>query len=169
MREQKRLGNKGFSLVELIVVIAIMAILIAVIAPTLISKIEDSRESTDLSTVGEVRTQIVNMLADEEIYKELVDKDKTTDYTVSNKCVITGGDDVDAAQAELKEVIGEFEFKSSAAEGKSITVRIDSKGKVYAFVEGETAGQPATISDGVLAAGSEIDPPAAPAPAPEVN
>ena len=33
-KTQKRLGNKGFSLVELIVVIAIMAVLVGVLAPT---------------------------------------------------------------------------------------------------------------------------------------
>lgn len=159
MREQKRLGNKGFSLVELIVVIAIMAILIAVIAPTLISKIEESRESTDLSTVGEVRTQIVNMLADEKIYKELVKDDVTSVYNVAADCTITEeGVEKTNATKELQDVISEFEFKSSAAEGESITVRINSKGKVYAFVAGDD-GNPATISDGVLAAGSEISAP----------
>ena len=33
-KTQKKLGNKGFSLVELIVVIAIMAVLVGVLAPT---------------------------------------------------------------------------------------------------------------------------------------
>lgn len=33
MKKQKSMGNKGFSLVELIIVIAIMAILVGVLAP----------------------------------------------------------------------------------------------------------------------------------------
>ena len=42
--------NKGFSLVELIIVIAIMAILAGAIAPALIRYIDKSRRATDVQT-----------------------------------------------------------------------------------------------------------------------
>lgn len=57
-REQKSLGNKGFSLVELIIVIAIMAILIAVLAPQYLKYVERSRKSTDVSNVAEIVTAL---------------------------------------------------------------------------------------------------------------
>lgn len=46
----KKTSNKGFSMVELIIVIAIMAILAAALAPALIKYINKSRLSTDIST-----------------------------------------------------------------------------------------------------------------------
>lgn len=52
LKEQK-LNNKGFSLVELIIVIAIMAVLIGVLAPQYLRYVERSRRSADGTTINE--------------------------------------------------------------------------------------------------------------------
>lgn len=44
-------NNKGFSLVELIIVIAIMAVLIGVLAPQFIKYVEKSKESKDITNL----------------------------------------------------------------------------------------------------------------------
>lgn len=151
-REQKRLGNKGFSLVELIVVIAIMAVLVAVIAPTLIGKIEESREGNDLNTLGEVRSAVVNALTDEDIYKAVVGDD-TVQFTISEDLTIS--DDIaDSTKLknELEEIIGTFEWKSDVCEDEVITIRVDSNGKVYALIvdADESGTGDEAENDGVL-------------------
>ena len=47
----KKLNNKGFSLVELIIVIAIMAVLIGVLAPQFIKYVEKSKQSKDITNL----------------------------------------------------------------------------------------------------------------------
>lgn len=164
MEKQKRLGNKGFSLVELIVVIAIMAILIAVLAPTLISKIEESRESTDIKALDEIRQAVVTALADEAVYKELVNtsSDQTYVYDTANM-EISGKT---KTNAELKETLEAVTFKSNAASDSDLKVyvHVSTKGKVYveiaksastSLLSGKTYGNSAVTSgDNVFAVGT---------------
>jgi len=56
--------NKGFSLVELIIVIAIMAVLVGVLAPQFIKYVEQSRRSRDIATAQEVREAVLADIAD---------------------------------------------------------------------------------------------------------
>ena len=57
-------SNKGFSLVELIVVIAIMAVMIGILAPTLMGNIEKSRESADITVLDTVFEAVRSAYAD---------------------------------------------------------------------------------------------------------
>lgn len=100
--------NKGFSLVELIVVIAIMAVLTSVLAPSLLGYVEKSRMQKDDSAMGEVANAIKLALADQDVYDECltynlkdnfscyIDSSKTTDITAP----ATGEYTVDKSRAD---------------------------------------------------------------------
>ena len=66
-KKQKSLTNKGFSLVELIIVIAIMAVLVGVLAPQFIKYVEQSRKSTDIQNAESIKTAVLADIADGKI------------------------------------------------------------------------------------------------------
>lgn len=61
---KKELNNKGFSLVELIIVIAIMAVLMGVLAPQYLKYVKQSKISTDITNAEEMATAINVAVAD---------------------------------------------------------------------------------------------------------
>ena len=61
---KERMNDRGFSLVELIIVIAIMAILIVVLAPQYLRYVERSRNSTDMQNARTMMTAIETWAAD---------------------------------------------------------------------------------------------------------
>lgn len=81
-KEQKQMGNKGFSLVELIVVIAIMAVLVAVLAPQFTKYVDRSRQSNDATTVSGIVNAVQIGIADVATYDIKAD---TYTITLSKK------------------------------------------------------------------------------------
>jgi prepilin-type N-terminal cleavage/methylation domain-containing protein len=67
MKNQKSMGNKGFSLVELIVVIAIMVVLVGVFAPQFFKYVEKARISTDIQNLDQIKTAVEVYLADNSV------------------------------------------------------------------------------------------------------
>ena len=122
--------NKGFSLVELIIVIAIMAILAAAIAPALIRYIDKSRRADDVTAAGTVLTGVQTALADEDCYSEVAGK---SGIIVSVKAGGKGKIAITAAGPNLKS-----EMLSTLASG--CPIKYTKKGAEYynVAIDGET-------------------------------
>lgn len=54
----KKKNNKGFTLVELVIVVAILAILVGILAPQYTKYVEKSRKSADASNLEELVTSV---------------------------------------------------------------------------------------------------------------
>ena len=123
-------NNKGFSLVELIVVIAIMAILAGALAPALIKYINKSRRSADISNADTIRTACQTAMSDE-------------DAMVAIGTGVTG-----ASVSDLKSSYGAFSTEISSILGNStITSKYFDKGNEFT-VDINVAGNTVIVKAG---------------------
>ena len=104
----KKRKNKGFSLVELIVVVAIMAVLMAVLVPTLVSNVEKSRQQKDKTAIAELRHAIVNALADEACLRAEASNTgaAAVDGVITIADLFTTADDSTAMIEKVESIIG---------------------------------------------------------------
>lgn len=63
-------NNKGFSLIEIIIVIAIMAILVGVSAPILIRQIEKTNVSSDIQLCDTIHTAVTYAIVDTKVLQD---------------------------------------------------------------------------------------------------
>lgn len=95
--KKENMNDKGFSLVELIIVIAIMAILIVVLAPQYLKYVEKSRTSSDQTTVVEYINAMQVLAADPDVQ---LDDSKT--YSLTNGTATVGGKTVNVVKTSTE-------------------------------------------------------------------
>ena len=151
MKKMSQKNNKGFSLVELIVVVAIMAVLMGVLVPTLVKNVEKSKKQKDASAIEEIRSTMVTTLADP-TYSD-IEATITYNDAKNKKIVVSSGsskvpagsattaDDITAFLKAVSADVDDWTFTSKAYKAKpSVTYVIkDQKVTVYRDAEGETA------------------------------
>ena len=127
MREEakntKKLDNKGFSLIELIIVIAIMAILIGIVGTQVVPYIEKSKQAKDQQVLSGYLTNATTVFASN---ADTLDDSKAYGFTIGTaKSGLTVGDDPgDKVKDEFYEYAGLT--KSTAAGGGTATVNLTS-------------------------------------------
>lgn len=140
MKRTKR-NNKGFSLVELIIVIAIMAILAGILAPQFIKYIGKSRVSTDIQNAQQIATALST---------EFADTERTSEVTLQKVDPAKAWDDASATvdtkkHRSQKEVFG-GEPKVKADSDYTFAYKISASGEVTVYVtDGQTNGKSYTL------------------------
>ncbi len=140
--KKNKTNNKGFSLVELIIVIAIMAILIGVLAPQYLKFVERSRKSTDKQNVDEIVRAVEIYAADPEASPQIVTDTAGTTLTLTTSSAMTIDSGTNAAaitQALQDSGIVPADFADNTVKLKSskwdpttitLTFKVDSNGNV---------------------------------------
>ena len=117
--------NKGFSLVELIVVIAIMAILVGVAVPVYTSYITKANDNVDKQTAGEVEHAIAVLLIDNDVANPTVASGETFTIELTDKAfTLKGATDTDGAFMEaLAKIVPDVDLNTS----ETITFTVNVK------------------------------------------
>lgn len=127
----KKKNNKGFTLVELVIVIAILAILVGILAPQYTKYVEKSRKSADASNMDEIIRAIevyyveqgVNNTGKDTTVTITMKKDKTTPVSV----------EVGSAKLDLTEYlknIGNITLKGNWDVDVVATLKVSKEGGV---------------------------------------
>ena len=121
--KNEKKDNKGFSLVELIIVIAIMAILVGIVSTQVLPYIDKSRHAKDVQVLSGLCTDAT--AAYSSAASELTESSYT--ITIDSTVSVSGGSDT-AGATKLQNAFAEYngvtkvkDLKLESKEGKKVT------------------------------------------------
>lgn len=118
----KKRNKKGFTLAELLIVVAIIAVLVAIAIPVFTTQLEKSREATDTANV---RSAYADVMA-----SYLTNADSDVSMTVSARQTQTGWQGPEGTiTTQIDGVESQITFGAKTT-GDSYTVKITSSGSV---------------------------------------
>ena len=121
----KKMNKKGFTLAELLIVVAIIAVLVAISIPIFSAQLEKAKEATDMANIRSAYAEVVTAyLGDPKKYTISVDlKSNTEDYVSDQNAEIAG--------VKYSEILKKQPGSSgTAGPVKTCIVEIDENGKV---------------------------------------
>lgn len=145
MKNKKRIDNNGFSLVELIIVIAIMAVLIGVLAPQYMRYVERGRLASDNENIKAIESALQVHFVDTMATNQLENGDTIVLHRGAAATAAGGTDAINEAIRNAGLVTSTETFanlpqltNTQSFDTATITVRVDSNGNISVSTETST-------------------------------
>lgn len=152
--DMKKRTDRGFTLIEMIIAIAILVILTGLLAPQFMKYVEKSKEAKDLHTLDAIYTSVQAALGEEESYEFVGNnsfyKDKI-DGGIALESILNNVEDTDGSRApgategdpfaaNLSAIVGDSSDlnlssdKAKRPAGVKIMVTIDDEMNIWVYV-----------------------------------
>lgn len=138
-------NNKGFSLIELIIAVAILVVLSGLLAPQLIKYVERSREAKDVQMLDSIYVAVNTALTNEAAYEDFVEESAAgkayagVESGLAIGDIMKEGNKDKAFVKELKSILGKeasaLELISKRAKGTS-----SAKNSIFVIVKSQEGG-----------------------------
>ena len=131
-----RKNKKGFTLVELIVVIAIMAVLAGTVAGVTVSQLNKNTDKANQTKAKQVADFVAGMVADPDDFAAIVGEDPTSTTTPKATIFL-----IDVVKEKVKDQFGEtYTTNTAAKKGEFFISLSEDKKSVVIQYEGKANG-----------------------------